>query len=110
MKTELGAALEGISIAEANYRERGYHLSLEAAPGELLKAARFFDERGFYLAAIVGIEGSCHFCPWGQDIGDDDRGECKKESDNTEKDHRSKFLQAIHRRHSIQDDSSRKAD
>ena len=56
MKTELGAALEGISIAEANYRERGYHLSLEAAPGELLKAARFFDERGFYLAAIVCVD------------------------------------------------------
>ncbi|MEK7826175.1 MAG: NADH-quinone oxidoreductase subunit C, partial [Thermodesulfobacteriota bacterium] len=44
------------SIAEANYRERGYHISLEAAPGELLKAARFFDERGFYLAAIVCVD------------------------------------------------------
>ena len=56
IKTELGAALEGISIAETNYRERGYHLFLEVAPGELLKVARFFDERGFYLAAIICVD------------------------------------------------------
>ncbi|MFZ4437010.1 MAG: NADH-quinone oxidoreductase subunit C [Syntrophales bacterium] len=56
IKTELGAALENITIAEVNYRERGYHLSLEVAAGALLKVARFFDERGFYLSAIICVD------------------------------------------------------
>ncbi|MBU2055219.1 MAG: NADH-quinone oxidoreductase subunit D [Proteobacteria bacterium] len=56
IKAELGAALGGVEIRETEYRERGYHLSCEASPGELLKAARFFDECGFYLAAIVCVD------------------------------------------------------
>jgi NADH-quinone oxidoreductase subunit D len=56
IKTELGAALKGIGIAEANYRERGYHLSFEVASGGLLQAARFFDERSFYLAALICVD------------------------------------------------------
>ena len=56
IKTELGAALGNIEIGEVNYRERGYHLCCEVASGEIVKVARFFDERGFYLAAEICVD------------------------------------------------------
>lgn len=56
IKTELGAALGNIAIGDVDYRVRGYHLSCEVASGELVKVARFFDERGFYLAAEICVD------------------------------------------------------
>ena len=56
IKTELGAALGNIEIGEVTYRERGYHLSCEVASGEIVKVARFFDERGFYLATDICVD------------------------------------------------------
>lgn len=56
IKAELGAALAGVVIAETNYQERGYHLSLEVGAEDLLKTARFFDERGFYLSAVICVD------------------------------------------------------
>ena len=56
IKTELGAALENVPIGEVNYLERGYHLSCEVTSGEIVKVARFFDERGFYLAAEICVD------------------------------------------------------
>lgn len=56
IKEELGAALPGVEIAEANYQERGYHLSVAVGPAELLKTAAFFNENGFYLAAVVCVD------------------------------------------------------
>jgi NADH-quinone oxidoreductase subunit D len=56
IKEELSSALEGVEIKEANYRERGYHLFAEVASSDLLNVARFFDERGFYLAALICVD------------------------------------------------------
>jgi len=56
IKTELGAALKEIPIGESDYRERGYHLFAEVASSDLLNVARFFDERGFYLAALICVD------------------------------------------------------
>ncbi len=56
IKTELGSALGNSEIGEVSYRERGYHLSCEVASGEIVKVARFFDERGFYLAAEICVD------------------------------------------------------
>ncbi|HEY5497952.1 MAG TPA: NADH-quinone oxidoreductase subunit C [Syntrophales bacterium] len=56
IKAELGAALKDIPIGEADYRERGYHLFAEVASSDLLNVARFFDERGFYLSALICVD------------------------------------------------------
>lgn len=53
---ELGAAIENIKIAETSYPEKGYHFSLETASSDLLKIARFFDERGFYLSTVLCVD------------------------------------------------------
>ncbi len=56
IQAELKAAFAGMEIGEANYRERGYHLFFEIASDRLLQAARFFDERKFYLAAVICVD------------------------------------------------------
>src|SRR5450759_1521360 len=56
IKAELGAALKEIPIGEADYRERGYNLFAEVASSDLLNVARFFDERGFYLSALICVD------------------------------------------------------
>ena len=56
IKAELGEAFREIPIGEADYRERGYHLFAEVGPSDLLNVARFFDERGFYLSALICVD------------------------------------------------------
>jgi NADH-quinone oxidoreductase subunit D len=56
IKAELGAALKENPIGEADYRTKGYHLFAEVAASDLPNVARFFDDRGFYLAVIACVD------------------------------------------------------
>ena len=56
IKAELGAALKEIPIGEADYRAKGYHLFAEVSASDLKNVARFFDDRGFYLAVIACVD------------------------------------------------------
>ncbi len=56
IKAELGTALKDTPIGEADYRAKGYHLFAEIASSDLKNVARFFDERGFYLAMIACVD------------------------------------------------------
>ena len=56
IKTELGEILKAAPIGEADYTVKGYHLFAEVAASDLQGVARFFDEKGFYLAVIACVD------------------------------------------------------
>ena len=56
IKTELSQALKAVPIGEADYKAKGYHLFAEVPASELTNAARFFDEKGFYLTTIACVD------------------------------------------------------
>ncbi len=56
IKTGLGEILKAAPIGEADYTVKGYHLFAEVAASDLQGVARFFDEKGFYLAVIACVD------------------------------------------------------
>ncbi len=53
---ELRTELKGIEIAPASYAERGYHGTIEATRGSLLRVVDAFDLQGFYLVDLFCVD------------------------------------------------------
>ncbi len=56
IKAGFQSAFPDLSIAEASYPERGYHLAIDLTAKDILNVARFFDERRFYLAVELCVD------------------------------------------------------
>ncbi len=56
IKSELKTAFADLSVVEESYPERGYHLSVDLTAREFQNAARFFDQRHFYLAVELCVD------------------------------------------------------
>jgi NADH-quinone oxidoreductase subunit D len=56
IKTELKTAFADLSVVEESYPERGYHLSVDVTAKDIVNVARFFNQRGFYLAVELCVD------------------------------------------------------